>query len=137
MLVKTNDINLIKQLDDEIFNSSAYQLSTYEQMVSSNLFYLITNDTKQPIGFIIIQKIDADLELIKVGLMEKYRRLGYTYNALLQLIAELSYQHFFLEVKSHNLEAISLYHKLGFEQIGERKNYYSDGSDAIIMQFKK
>ena len=39
-----------------------------------------------------------------------------------------------LEVRESNVAAISLYEKLGFTSIGQRKNYYQDnGENAIIM----
>ncbi|MES2801075.1 MAG: GNAT family N-acetyltransferase [Bdellovibrionota bacterium] len=40
-----------------------------------------------------------------------------------------------LEVHSHNLKAINLYQKLGFKQIGVRKAYYMDRSDALTYQY--
>jgi ribosomal-protein-alanine N-acetyltransferase len=39
-----------------------------------------------------------------------------------------------LEVRAGNKAAISLYHKLGFAEVGKRKAYYSDGEDALLMQ---
>ena len=39
-----------------------------------------------------------------------------------------------LEVRGSNNPAISLYNKLGFENVGTRKNFYTDPrEDAIIM----
>lgn len=39
-----------------------------------------------------------------------------------------------LEVRESNIAAISLYEKLGFSSIGQRKNYYQDnGENALIM----
>jgi [ribosomal protein S18]-alanine N-acetyltransferase len=38
-----------------------------------------------------------------------------------------------LEVRVSNKPARRLYEKLGFEQAGERSNYYRDGEDALIM----
>jgi ribosomal-protein-alanine N-acetyltransferase len=38
-----------------------------------------------------------------------------------------------LEVRVGNAPARGLYQKLGFEEVGERYNYYRDGEDALIM----
>jgi hypothetical protein len=38
-----------------------------------------------------------------------------------------------LEVRVGNAPARRLYEKLGFEEVGERRNYYRDGEDALIM----
>ena len=38
-----------------------------------------------------------------------------------------------LEVSSANKQACSLYRKIGFETHGIRRNYYRNGSDAMIQ----
>ncbi len=136
MLTKTNNIQLIKSLDDEIFGSSSYKLETYQIMLKSNDFFLISIDDIN-IGFIIIQRIASDYELIKVGMLPSYRQKGLTYGALLELLGTLEYENFLLELKSTNTQALNLYQKLGFEINGHRKNYYSNGVDAILMIYKR
>ncbi len=136
MLIKTDDITKIKELDDAIFTNSSYSLNTYEHMVNSNEFYFISNNI-EPIGFVVIQRVGDEYELIKVGVLENYRRHGYTYGALLELLATTTYDAFLLEVKSQNTKAISLYKKLGFELTGQRKDYYGEGVDAILMRYIK
>ena len=42
----------------------------------------------------------------------------------------------FLEVRSSNCKAISLYEKYGFIKTGVRKNYYENKEDAILYNFK-
>jgi ribosomal-protein-alanine N-acetyltransferase len=39
----------------------------------------------------------------------------------------------YLEVRVSNKEAISLYKKLGFEEVRIVKEYYRDGEDAYVM----
>jgi ribosomal-protein-alanine N-acetyltransferase len=39
-----------------------------------------------------------------------------------------------LEVRPSNTAALSLYRKLGFDTIGQRKRYYADGEDAYILE---
>lgn len=39
-----------------------------------------------------------------------------------------------LEVSSSNIAAISLYKQHGFEVVGQRQLYYSNGDDALLMQ---
>lgn len=40
----------------------------------------------------------------------------------------------FLEVKEGNSAAQAMYQKLGFRVVGRRKNFYPDGSAAVLMQ---
>jgi [ribosomal protein S18]-alanine N-acetyltransferase len=39
-----------------------------------------------------------------------------------------------LEVRRHNVAARALYAALGFEPVGQRRDYYGAGEDALIMQ---
>ena len=42
-----------------------------------------------------------------------------------------------LEVRVSNVPALSLYHKLGFAEVGRRKNFYTRPTeDAVIMELK-
>ena len=38
-----------------------------------------------------------------------------------------------LEVREHNTKAIALYEKYGFKYSHTRKNYYSNGEDALVL----
>jgi ribosomal protein S18 acetylase RimI-like enzyme len=40
-------------------------------------------------------------------------------------------------VKENNAAAIYLYEKMKFHQIGIRKKYYADGTDALIYYLKE
>ena len=43
-----------------------------------------------------------------------------------------------LEVRKSNSAAVSLYEKLGYEKVGERKKFYTDPQeDAVIMTLKE
>jgi ribosomal-protein-alanine N-acetyltransferase len=39
-----------------------------------------------------------------------------------------------LEVRRYNHPAIALYERLGFRRVGERRNYYGGGEDALLME---
>lgn len=45
-------------------------------------------------------------------------------------------QEIFLEVRADNPRARSVYERFGFEEIGVRRRYYDDGTDAIMMKRK-
>ncbi|HBG04203.1 MAG: ribosomal-protein-alanine N-acetyltransferase [Geobacteraceae bacterium GWC2_58_44] len=40
-----------------------------------------------------------------------------------------------LEVRVGNREAIALYERLGFHEMGRRRQYYENGEDAILMEY--
>jgi ribosomal-protein-alanine N-acetyltransferase len=68
---------------------------------------------------------------------ENYRGKGIGLYLVIKLIREaIKYKasHSILEVKKSNTVAIKLYKKLGYKEIGIRKNYYmEDKEDAVVM----
>ena len=58
------------------------------------------------------------------------RRLA---RALVALAASLGAEAVTLEVRASNGAARALYGGCGFEEVGERRRYYPDGEDAVIM----
>jgi ribosomal-protein-alanine N-acetyltransferase len=50
--------------------------------------------------------------------------------------SQLGAQTALLEVRCHNVPAISLYRGLGFRETGVRPRYYADGEDALLMELR-
>jgi ribosomal-protein-alanine N-acetyltransferase len=83
-----------------------------------------------------------ELHLLNITVSPKLRKLGLG-SRIMTSIESVSVQQniprIILEVRPSNTAAIGLYHKLGYEQIGIRKNYYpaspeSGGrEDAVVM----
>ena len=77
----------------------------------------------------------ADVQTIAV--LEKHRRSGIGRAMLSELLDEArrrGAREIFLEVRADNPAAQSVYRRFGFEEIGTRRRYYDDGTDAIMMR---
>ena len=71
-----------------------------------------------------------------IAVREDRRGMGYgeaITRALIQLAADSGLSFLTLECRRSNLRAQSLYHKLGFKDVGFRKRYYENSEDALIM----
>ena len=53
---------------------------------------------------------------------------------LVDLSRDLGVTYIFLEVRSDNTSALSMYSSFGFVEISKRANYYPDGTDAVILR---
>ena len=136
MLVqKTNNIVLIYELDKQCFDKP-YSMETYKNMMDNHIFFVLSNN-KINLGFIIFLVIDENVELIKIGIIKKYRQKGFASYFLTEVIKTINFKKIFLEVSTNNIPAIKLYQKLGFYQINTRKSYYENGSDAIVLCYNK
>ncbi len=77
---------------------------------------------------------DADIESVYVK--KEFRKQGLAstlIKGLEKALLEKNIEKIFLEVRLKNLPAQNLYIKHHFNKISERKNYYHDGEDAVIM----
>lgn len=75
-------------------------------------------------------------ELYQIGTLTGFRGRGIAEKLLVELLDKMREKGAsvcFLEVRSRNSAAISLYEKMGYERVSVRKNYYPD-DDAIIMR---
>lgn len=81
--------------------------------------------------------VDGDLQILKVGVDPAWRRHGIA-RVLLARVADdarnLGARTSSLEVRAGNAGAQALYAALGYEALGRRPRYYSDGEDVLIMQ---
>ena len=55
---------------------------------------------------------------------------------LLSVLKDRGIVKVFLEVESGNIPAIALYEKNGFKEYGQRRGYYGQGKDAVLMSME-
>ncbi len=76
-----------------------------------------------------------DAELVFVCVDKNHRRKGVAEFLIKETIKIINPPLVVLEVRSQNTAAIDLYKKLGFNQIGVRKNFYSfPDDDALVLE---
>ena len=90
------------------------------------------------IGFVALTQSYDQAELQNFSIHRDYQNLGYGKCLLDFAFQQLSrdVKTIFLEVRVSNFTAIRLYHNLGFEEIGNRRDYYQTEfgrEDALIM----
>lgn len=82
-------------------------------------------------GYLIATDLAGEGEVLRIATLPDHRKKG---------IGKKMLSHFskprervFLEVRSRNLPARSLYESLGFSVLGTRKNYYKDPADDAVL----
>ena len=70
---------------------------------------------------------------------QKYRKKGYgsyLMSYLIKYCEKLNVNKLFLEVSHTNFTAEKFYNRFNFSTVGIRRNYYKDGSDALLKEKK-
>ena len=90
------------------------------------------------LGGMVLLRVAADeAEILTLAVVPDARRTGVGYNLLMQateLVSQMGGRKLFLEVSVRNIAARGLYTKAGFTEAGKRRQYYSDGSDALVLR---
>lgn len=92
------------------------------------------------IGFIMMSStLTGEAHILNLCVTPAYQRKGYGKILLAYAIAQAKQKGMgiiYLEVRRGNYPAIELYHKMGFMQIADRKNYYPTSTgreDALVF----
>ena len=94
---------------------------------------------KKIIGIYVVQTIIDEAQINYFSLKQKFRRKGYGSQLMNYLIIEcekLNLKKLLLEVSETNSIAETFYCKFNFSSVGRRKNYYKNGTDAVLKEKK-
>ena len=112
---------------------------TTEQIKSSEdtTVFFLAKDNSQVVGYGGMYTVLDEGYVTNIGVLPEYRRRGIGSKIVSKLIdfsKEKSLSFISLEVRVSNTAAIKLYKSFGFEEVGNRKNFYRfPTEDALIM----
>ena len=114
-----------------------------EKSVASELnniwaLWIVAVEDDRVVGYIGSQSCGDETDVMNVAVHPDCRRRGIAESLIGVLVTELKNRGsraLMLEVRASNAPAIALYEKLGFYQVGCRKNYYRNPKeDALILR---
>ena len=95
--------------------------------------------SKRMIGVCVFQEVIDEAQINYFSIDFKFRRQGYgsyLMNYLIVHCMDIKLKKILLEVSKTNLIADKFYNNFEFLNVGKRKNYYRDGSDALLKEKK-
>ena len=99
--------------------------------------WIVAMDGMTLVGYVGSQTVLGESDMMNIAVAPDARRRGIAQGlveALIQVLKELDSHCLSLEVRASNEPAKALYGKLGFREIGRRKNYYRNPKeDALIL----
>lgn len=106
------------------------------ELMGENKTYMVAKQNQMIVGFAGAMLNFPEMEIMNLVTKKQKRRNGIGKLLLEKLIKMAEDHHFekiFLEVNPTNEVARKLYEKVGFVEIGIRKNYYGNNQHAMMM----
>lgn len=98
-------------------------------------FYVAIQDEKV-VGYVGLYVVCKEGDVARVAVLPEYRRFGIAKTLLAECFKD-EIDVIFLDVRESNVPAKELYKSLGFEEIGVRKNYYSNPTENAVLMKKE
>ncbi len=132
------DIDLCYELDSNTISLwSKNQWSNEFKKKGTQVFGILTENLI--VGICVLQVVLDEAQINFFVVNQKYRKKGFGSFLMSHLIKQcekLNINKLFLEVSHNNFTAEKFYSRFDFSTVGIRRNYYKDGSDALLKEKK-
>ena len=141
MILETMNADHVAQiaaLEKICFSDPWSERSIDSELDNKLAFWLVATEGETVAGYIGSQTVMEETDMMNVAVHPDFRRQGIAealVSGLVEHLKAMGSHCLTLEVRASNAPAIALYEKLGFAEIGRRKNYYRNPrEDALILR---
>ena len=136
--INEKDIDLCYELDSNTISLwSKKQWANEFKKEGIKVFGLFLSNLV--IGICVFHVVFDEAQINFFAVNNLYRKKGfgtYLMNHLIKECKKLNIKKLFLEVSHSNFAAEKFYSRFDFSTVGIRRNYYKDGSDALLKEKK-
>ena len=136
--MKSHHIPQVAELEKLCFADPWSEMSIASELGNIWSYWLVAEDGDRVVGYIGTQSRIDETDVMNIAVHPDWRRRGIAQSLIECLVKELKNRGshaLMLEVRASNSSAIALYEKLGFSQVGCRRNYYRNPKeDALILR---
>ena len=133
-LAKGEDIQKIVKMEKEYFSDAWSEKIVADEVGKERV--VVIKDKEDIVGYCIFMLAADEGEILRIAVDNTQRKKGHGKRLLSFAINEMKKKgsaSVFLEVRALNSAARALYHSIGFEEIGIRKNYYTNPKEDAIL----
>jgi ribosomal-protein-alanine N-acetyltransferase len=139
--MREEDIDQILEVEHASFTTPWSREAFYNELHNNRFaVYIVLEENNKILGYCGAWIVIDEAHVTNVAILPEYRgrKLGEAILSKMMSVArEMGAKSMTLEVRVSNHVAQSLYRKLGFQNGGIRKNYYSDNQeDGLVMWVK-
>jgi ribosomal-protein-alanine N-acetyltransferase len=136
---RRGDLAAIASIERRSFQNPWSEKSLAEALESDPPITVLVaaGEGNAPLGYAILRVAAGEAEVLSLAVEPGARRQGQgraLLEAALERAREAGAAAIHLEVRVTNAAALALYRRLGFVEVGRRRSYYADGTDAFLMR---
>lgn len=136
-LMTVEDVDAVHAIEVACFKTP-WSRESFMREVTENACarYVVLREDGRAIAYAGVWFVLDEGHITNIAVHPDRRGVGYgeqVTRVLIQLAADSGMNWMTLEVRRSNKAAQSLYHKVGFIDVGYRKRYYENSEDALIM----
>ncbi|WP_231578946.1 ribosomal protein S18-alanine N-acetyltransferase [Rossellomorea marisflavi] len=133
-----DDVDAVMEIEEQSFTVPWSREAFISEMEENHLsMYIVIEDEGQIAGYCGVWIVVDEAHITNVAVLPSHRGKGYgelLMRKIMEMAIESGARVMTLEARVSNVSAQSLYRKLGFQDGGIRKRYYSDNQeDALVM----
>ena len=134
----SDHVSQVAELEKLCFSDPWSEQSVASELDNKLSLWLVALECDRVAGYVGSQTVVGETDMMNIAVHPDFRRQGIAEALVSALVLELKAKEshcLTLEVRSSNSTAIGLYQKMGFIQIGLRKNYYRNPKEnALILR---
>ncbi|MBQ2446602.1 MAG: ribosomal protein S18-alanine N-acetyltransferase [Oscillospiraceae bacterium] len=140
MILPMNEghVAFVAELERLCFSAPWSERSIASELNNEYSLWLVEEREGVAVAYVGSQSCPPEADVMNIAVSPDYRRQGIgeaLMVALMDALLERGMESLTLEVRASNAPAIGLYTRLGFTEVGRRRNYYTDPQeDALIMR---
>lgn len=134
-----NDIHALYQIEKDCFSTPWSEKSFSEELTNETSRFFTAIHNGNIIGYIGANNICGEIYITNIAVIQAFRRKGVAGELLTHLVdysKNENAEFVTLEVRESNKIAISLYNQFEFENVGLRKDFYSNPNENAILMTK-
>jgi ribosomal-protein-alanine N-acetyltransferase len=131
-----DDLDAVCSIEHDVFPNPWPRVFFENDLESGNAVAFVAWADDRVIGYALGSCIDVELHITNIAVAPKYQKHGIGSRLLLKMegvAVERGNMFAYLEVRTSNRAAITMYRKHGYDILYTRKRYYIDGDDAYVM----
>lgn len=131
------NISDIALIEKSCFSIPWTEKSIEDSVSNENTFFNIAYVGEEPAGYMSMQVVLGEGDIMRVAVLPQYRRHGIGRTLLEDCFSSNALDRVFLDVRENNTPAIRLYESFDFRRIDIRKNYYANPTENAVIMMKE